>query len=445
MFVAFWSADDTARPRSACISRYARQGSSGPQTYAHNERKWRWCLSPRSTPLTALPQQQRRPWNAVRFFSHTTHSTWFSLSCCASWTGIVAETTRAVPAWELNTSISSEIKSKRVRLEKNEEKKSETPTMTNRLLFLCIMALASVVSSARDLKDISQDEKIMNWFATKVSCRVRPVVEHIQQTNAWKNRKTRDVLDWGAGGGLLASSLAKLGATSVVAVDINPVAVQAAQRRLEPFPHAAAIQGTNLNELPTSQTFDIIVSYQGALVDSTPGRSQRIGAAAKVCRDGGSIIVAQFPEAQGSATLQGIKGFGMGCALGFFLLEFRWNLFHMLRTALRMMTPWYLGYVAVKLLLAGLDTNEQLHGELLVAGFTNIRKTTKILLWPYQSLEQPLKIPFWLNLRMQPLILHIWEGTRHRSPPKVPVAVSLKKARRHPRKCDNDEEETCFP
>ena len=109
------------------------------------------------------------------------------------------------------------------------------------------------------------------------------------------------------------------------------------------------------------------------------------------------------------------------------------------------MTPWYLGYVAVELLLAGLDTNEQLHGELLVAGFTNIRKTTKILLWPCQSLEQPLKIPFWLNLRMQPLILHIWEGTRHRSPPKVPVAVSLKKARHHPRKCDNDEEETCFP
>jgi len=287
----------------------------------------------------------------------------------------------------------------------------------------------------------------MNWFATKVSYRVRPVVEHIQQTNAWKNQKTRDVLDWGAGGGLLASSLAKLGATSVVAVDVNPVAVQAAQRRLEPFPQAAAIQATNLNELPTSQTFDIIVSYQGALVDSTPGRSQRIGAAAKVCRDGGSIIVAQFPEAQGPAILQGIKGFGVGCALGFFL-EFRWNLFHMLRTALkylRMMTPWYLGYVSVKLLLAGLDTNEQLHGELSVAGFTNIQKTTKILLWPYQSLEQPLKIPFWLNLRMQPLILHIWEGTRHRSPPKVAVSIPLKKAPLHPRKRDNDEEEAGFP
>lgn len=285
--------------------------------------------------------------------------------------------------------------------------------------------LASVVSAARDSwKDkLQEEEKIMmNWFATKVSYRVRPVVEYIQQTKAWKKQTTRDVLDWGAGGGLLASSLAKRGATSVVAVDINPVAVQAAQRRLEPFPQAAAIQATKLSELPTLQTFDIIVSYQGALLGSFPRRSQKIDAAANVCRDGGSIIVAQFPHTQCSATLQGIKGFGMGCALGFFLCEVRWNLFHMLCTALkylRIMTPWYLGYVAVKLLLAELGTDEQLHGELLAAGFTNIRKSTKILFWPYQSLEQPPKILFWLNnLRMQPLILHIWEGTRTGSPPK---------------------------
>lgn len=350
-----------------------------------------------------------------------------------------------------------------------------------------------VVSSAPNnnaKKSFDAAEKAMDFFAPKVSYRVGPVVEVIRQTGAWKKGTTRDVLDWGAaGGGALAHSMAQVGATRVAAVDANPVVVLAAKRRLESFPRATAVQSLNANALPetvcSSESFDLVVSYQGALENGI--LSQRLSVAADVCRDGGSIIVASFPSAQLSDLLEGIKGIGVGCAFGFFLCAMfkftpvPWYLAHavvkfwlalqgadaldkgigvglslgfflpamiwldwvnVLRL-FRNMVPWYLVYVAVKFLLAELDTAVLLHIEMLAAGFTNIRKRTKILFWPYESLGERSSAAeaFWLNLRTSPLVLHIWQGTRQRAKRSPQIAVPVKLVRRHSRRRDDSDDD----
>lgn len=153
-------------------------------------------------------------------------------------------------------------------------------------------------------------EATHHLFAKDVSYRVKPILDYIIQENKSWNCNRRDILDWGAGGGLLVSSLATNGATSVVAVNLDPEAVQGAKRRFQPISNAFSVQSMSLNEIPFSNhgdandggefgqqellsSFDIVVSYAGALGDF-PDRDQRLCAATNACRNSGSVIIAQW-------------------------------------------------------------------------------------------------------------------------------------------------------
>jgi len=133
----------------------------------------------------------------------------------------------------------------------------------------------------------------------------KPLVAHITRSRPWQEGR-RDVLDWGCGSGALALALAEKGAQQVVAVDLDPAAVKAANQRLLLFPNASARQprlGSRIIGVPGHvayrNQFDIVVSYMGALTDRTT-KQKKISAndamdcAVRACRNGGSVVVAEF-------------------------------------------------------------------------------------------------------------------------------------------------------
>ena len=134
-----------------------------------------------------------------------------------------------------------------------------------------------------------------------------PVLDYIKTTEPWMAGR-RDILDYGTGNGLLASQLAKAGATSVIAVDINSKAVLAAQKRLEPYPTATA-RGTRPLQwtvacppgiIGYSNRFDTVISYQSALSHGTTPLKRiqpfttAMKCAARATREGGKVIVVDF-------------------------------------------------------------------------------------------------------------------------------------------------------
>lgn len=312
----------------------------------------------------------------------------------------------------------------------------------------CIfVVIAVVVSVAAATTTSSRDEcyekKIDLLFAKHLSYRVGPVLEYIQQTKAWKHDR-RDVLDWGAGGGLLASYLANEGAGAVVAVNMDPVAVQAAKRRLAPFPHATSIQSSNENDLPIiiKQQFDIILSYQGAL--SLKGdRYQKLCVAAKACRNGGSIIIAQFQKVQLSNLPQFIQGVGFGCAVGMFLSLVLGLVHGMLRELLE---SFFLLYFVLRcsLLLALLfsedDDDIALRVEMIGAGWPNIRKSSRLVFLPFQPLVEEKSSSwrsryeaFTANVRMPIVVLKIYQGLKQPDDSSIKVPVNEGMTHRHHR------------
>ena len=91
----------------------------------------------------------------------------------------------------------------------------------------------------------------------------------------------------------------------MIALDMNPHATRAAQRNLKPFPNAVARGGRFAifgppGRLPIfSSKFDVVVSYAGALSYGSTSEprvspSQAMQLAAQSCREGGSVIMAQF-------------------------------------------------------------------------------------------------------------------------------------------------------
>jgi SAM-dependent methyltransferase len=242
--------------------------------------------------------------------------------------------------------------------------------------------------------DVELQEQVGRYFANDVSYRVKPILDYILQTKPWKQQLQQQqmvhVLDWGAGGGLLATYLAAAttgGATPcVVAVKIDPVAVQAAKCRLKPFPHATAVQSRNANEFPPlclhsqQQSFDIIVWHQGAIRDTHPERYQQVCFAAKAIRDGGSVIVAQFPKVQSSRAFLNIRSLLGGVVLGKLLASRPGRWFSVLGT----IAPWFLVFHALRIGLAWLEEDHKLYAEMLAAGFSDIRKSSKLFFWPCQ-------------------------------------------------------------
>lgn len=133
------------------------------------------------------------------------------------------------------------------------------------------------------------------------------LLEYIKKSKPWKAGR-RDILDYGSGSGILASRLAEAGANSVTAVDISSNAVQAAKKRLEPFPNATA-RGTRPLQWTVAcppgiigfrDRFDMVVSFKGALSKGTTPLpridplTQAMKCAARATRDGGQVLVATF-------------------------------------------------------------------------------------------------------------------------------------------------------
>ena len=151
------------------------------------------------------------------------------------------------------------------------------------------------------------------------------MMRYIKQTDIWRKynnnieggkrgKKRMNILDYGAGGGVLAEALAKEGkdTVSVVALDMCDYATRAARRRLQPYPNAKAMKARNFGpSLSTSKIsgsligfrknqFDLIVSYRGALSSGTSKSNNRLHpfwalhSATRVCKDGGSVIIGKF-------------------------------------------------------------------------------------------------------------------------------------------------------
>jgi ribosomal protein L11 methyltransferase len=103
-------------------------------------------------------------------------------------------------------------------------------------------------------------------------------------------RPGMDVLDLGTGSGILALAAAKLGAASVLALDIDPQAAAVAREnvRLNGLEAAVQVEEGGLDETPRA-TFDLAMANISApvIVEMAP-------ALAEVLRPGGVLIVAGF-------------------------------------------------------------------------------------------------------------------------------------------------------
>jgi len=171
--------------------------------------------------------------------------------------------------------------------------------MTTRHL---ILVLAFVAFVGRVHGEDGTQPKI---FLEHVCYYRKPLVAHITRSRPWQEGR-RDVLDWGCGSGALALALAEKGAQQVVAVDLDPAAVKAANQRLLLFPNAFARQprlGSRIIGVPGHvayrNQFDIVVSYMGALTDGTTEQKKisanyAMDCAVRACRNGGSVVVAEF-------------------------------------------------------------------------------------------------------------------------------------------------------
>ncbi|MES0372589.1 MAG: 50S ribosomal protein L11 methyltransferase, partial [Mariprofundaceae bacterium] len=84
------------------------------------------------------------------------------------------------------------------------------------------------------------------------------------------------MLDMGAGSGLLAIAAGKLGATGIVAIDNDPISVEASKVN-------ADINGVELesllNDTPPNQTFDLVVAniLAGPLIEMAPKLAKCVG------------------------------------------------------------------------------------------------------------------------------------------------------------------------
>lgn len=71
----------------------------------------------------------------------------------------------------------------------------------------------------------------------------------------------KSVVEVGCGSGILSLSAARAGATSVVALDINPAAVQAARMNAKKnnLPQVTSLHSDLFSALPANKTFDVII------------------------------------------------------------------------------------------------------------------------------------------------------------------------------------------
>jgi len=124
------------------------------------------------------------------------------------------------------------------------------------------------------------------------------------------------VLDFGTGSGILALAAARLGAASVVGLDIDPVAASAADLNVtgNGLRDRIRIQGGDLEALPGGDRFDGIVAniLAGVILDSADRLAAR-------CRPGGWLVTSGIIDHRAAAVAEGLR------ACGFVEIETRYQ------------------------------------------------------------------------------------------------------------------------
>ena len=119
------------------------------------------------------------------------------------------------------------------------------------------------------------------------------------------------VLDLGTGSGILAIAAVRLGASSVVAMDIDPQAIRAARqnlRRTRTLRQAALVQGTLPHPKAGSGQFDLVVANISAraICDRAPFIVSTLGG-------GGILLASGMLNTQAQDVLEVLTG--LGCSL----------------------------------------------------------------------------------------------------------------------------------
>jgi len=302
-----------------------------------------------------------------------------------------------------------------------------------------------------------------DWFAYRPDA----VLDYIKKSEPWEAGR-RDILDYGTGNGLLASRLAEAGATSVTAVDISSAAVKAAQKRLEPFPSAMARGTRPLTSPPGAigyrDRFDTVVSFKGALSEGTTSLAridpftEAMQCAARATREGGKVVAVDFGYNRHQTWLKLIYLASLGTLawknevfrsiaswklnLGIFLstlpvggldvflmITAQWVA--LLKT--RIEGPLELSFWSILASICALWTMlgipynllrnqngkkqyQVYHKTMTDAGLTDIKRTNKISLFPYELLmksDSRMKwISYGLNTAFYSANLNIYEGTK---------------------------------
>ena len=118
-------------------------------------------------------------------------------------------------------------------------------------------------------------------------------------------RTARNVLDVGAGSGILAIAAAKLGAESVTAVDIDPVAVDAARdaaRRNGVADQVQVLEGS----VPTAAQYDLVLANLTA--DLLQGLAAEIATATA---SGGHVVASGFLTARSEEVVSALAQVGL--------------------------------------------------------------------------------------------------------------------------------------
>ena len=317
-------------------------------------------------------------------------------------------------------------------------------------------------------------------FEDSIAYRPDAVLDYIKKTEPWKEGR-RDILDYGTGNGLLASRLAEAGATSVTAVDISSTAVKAAQKRLEPFPSAMARGTRSSLTCPPGKSrslapgaigyrdrFDTVVSYKGALSEGTTTAkriqpfTEAMQCAVRATRDNGKVIaVTIWNDSRLKTWLKLAYLVGVG------VLAWKYEVFHnmaswkldlgiylstlpiggLLDVSFVIAARWVAllkkrldgplemssGLIFVSLLALWTMLRiphdlrksyqdekkeyQQHHKIMTDAGLTDIKSTTKVLLFPYKKLENNNPTLNWILFLLNSVFyyfldLKIYEGTK---------------------------------
>ena len=122
---------------------------------------------------------------------------------------------------------------------------------------------------------------------------------------AMAEHTARNVLDLGTGSGILAVAAAKLGAETVTAVDIDPIAVEAARdaaRRNGVAHRVQVLEGS----VPAGAQYDLVLANLTA--DLLQGLAEEIAAAAA---SGGRVIVSGFLTARSGEVVEALAQVGL--------------------------------------------------------------------------------------------------------------------------------------